>query len=94
MTPWRVITGSWTPECLAIVDLIGWDPKGIPKRSTKMVSGIVYHKSDRKSCVLPTADRNNTGNLSFIDVYRYALIIDPTGTDNMVEPILLGNNEK
>ncbi len=24
----------------------------------KMQSGIVHHKSDRKSCVLPTADRN------------------------------------
>ncbi len=24
----------------------------------KMRSGIVHHKSDRKSCVLPTADRN------------------------------------
>ena len=23
-----------------------------------MGSGIVHHKSDRKSCVLPTADRN------------------------------------
>ncbi len=30
----------------------------IPKRSSKMGSGIVHHKSDRKSCVLPTADRN------------------------------------
>ncbi len=26
--------------------------------SSKMQSGIVHHKSDRKSCVLPTADRN------------------------------------
>ncbi len=25
---------------------------------SKMRSGIVHHKSDRKSCVLPTADRN------------------------------------
>ncbi len=33
--------------------------KGIPKRSCKMQSGIVHHKSDCKSCVLPTADRNN-----------------------------------
>ena len=24
-----------------------------------MRSGIVHHKSDRKSCVLPTADRNS-----------------------------------
>ncbi len=24
-----------------------------------MRSGIVHHKSDRKSCVIPTADRNN-----------------------------------
>ncbi len=26
-----------------------------------MRSGTVHHKSDRKSCVLPTADRNNGG---------------------------------
>ncbi len=55
---WREITGTWTPECLARADLIGWIPKGIPKRLSKMWSGIVHHKSDRKSCVLPTADRN------------------------------------
>ncbi len=24
-----------------------------------MRSGIVHHKSDRKSCVIPTADRNS-----------------------------------
>ncbi len=56
---WREITGTWTPECLARADLIVLNPKGIPKRSSKMRSGIVHHKSDRKSCVLPTADRNN-----------------------------------
>ncbi len=28
------------------------------KVDSKMWSGIVHHKSDRKSCVLPTADRN------------------------------------
>ncbi len=28
------------------------------KWSSKIQSGIVHHKSDRKSCVLPTADRN------------------------------------
>ncbi len=27
-----------------------------------MWSGIVHHKSDRKSCVLPTADRNIVSN--------------------------------
>ncbi len=27
---------------------------------SKMRSGIVHHKSDRKSCVIPTADRNST----------------------------------
>ncbi len=26
---WRETTGTWTPECLARADLIGWDPKGI-----------------------------------------------------------------
>ncbi len=26
--------------------------------TNKMRSGIVHHKSDRKSCVIPTADRN------------------------------------
>ncbi len=26
---------------------------------SKMRGGIVHHKSDHKSCVLPTADRNN-----------------------------------
>ncbi len=60
------ITGTWTPECLARVDLISWDPKGIPNRSTKMGSGIVHHKSDRKSCVLPTADRNTRGGDNFL----------------------------
>ncbi len=48
-----------TPECLARANLIGWDPMGIPRRSMKMWSGIVHHKSDRKTCVLPTADRNS-----------------------------------
>ncbi len=33
---WREITGTWTPECLARADLIGWNQKGIPKRSSKM----------------------------------------------------------
>ncbi len=28
-----------------------------------MRSGIVHHKSDRKSCVLPTADRNSHGDV-------------------------------
>ncbi len=31
-----------------------------------MGSGIVHHKSDRKPCVIPTADRNST-------VYKYSL---------------------
>ncbi len=56
---WREITGTWTPECPARADLIVWNPKGIPKRSSKMWRGIVHHKSERKSCVLPTADRNS-----------------------------------
>ena len=37
VTLWRETTGTWTPECLARVDLIGWDPKGIPRRSMKNV---------------------------------------------------------
>ncbi len=32
----------------------------------KMWNGIVHHKSDRKTCVLPTADRNNM-NMSFFN---------------------------
>ena len=34
-----------------------------------MRSGIVHHKSDRKSCVLPTADRNNTVEMAFAPKY-------------------------
>ncbi len=59
---------KWTPECLARADLIGWDPKGIPKWSSKIWSGIIHHKSDRKSCVLPTADRNNPYSLRSMDL--------------------------
>ncbi len=29
-----------------------------------MRNGIVHHKSDRKSCVLPTADRTTMSDLS------------------------------
>ncbi len=36
--------------CLARADLIGWDPKVSQNWSSKMRSGIVHHKSDRKSC--------------------------------------------
>ncbi len=32
---------------------------------SKMQSGIVYHKSDHKSCVIPKADRNNIGSGNF-----------------------------
>ncbi len=45
--------------CLARADLIGRDPKVSQIWPSKMRSGIVHHKSDRKSCVIPTADRNN-----------------------------------
>ncbi len=55
---WREKTGTWTPECLARADLIGWDPEVSQNWSSKIRSGIVHHKSDRKSCVIPTADRN------------------------------------
>ncbi len=52
-------TGTWTPVCMARADLIGWDPEVSQKLTKQMRSGIVHHKSDRKSCVIPTADRNN-----------------------------------
>ncbi len=37
VTLWWEITGTWTPECLARANLIGRDPKGIPRRSIKSV---------------------------------------------------------
>ncbi len=46
------------PVGLARADLIDLDPKVSQNWSSKMRSGIVHHKSDCKSCVLPTADRN------------------------------------
>ncbi len=44
---------------MARADLIGWDPKASQNWPSKMRSGIAHHKSDHKSCVLPTADRNS-----------------------------------
>ena len=49
---------TWTPVCLARAGLIVWDPNGIPKWPSKKRNGITHHKSDRKPCVKPTADRN------------------------------------
>ncbi len=62
-SPWREPKTLQTPVCLARVDLIVWDPIGIPKWSSKTWNGIVHHKSDRKLCVIPTADRNNSNGL-------------------------------
>ncbi len=69
------ISGLFCNECRNIVAVhlgvkmadtlsIGWHPKVSQNWSSKMRSDIVHHKSDRKSCVLPTADRNiwNGGN--------------------------------
>ncbi len=67
---WQSIWGKWWLKHWASLLMWIWsiseynlrlgNPKGIPKQSSKMWSGIVHHKSDRKSCVLPTADRNTT----------------------------------
>ncbi len=35
------------------------DVVNFPKLTKKKRNGIVHHKSDRKSCVKPTADRNS-----------------------------------
>ncbi len=37
-----------------------------------MRSGIVHHKSDRKSCVIPTADRNKTYVKTKTNLHMYS----------------------
>ncbi len=84
VTLWREITGTWTPECLARADLIGWNPRGIPRRSNKMWSGIFHHKSDRKPCVLPTADRNMWLTIFFTFCWMFtASFHHLAGTNNL-----------
>ncbi len=61
---WQSTWGKWWLTHWAsllrwIWSISEYNPNGIPKWSSKMWSGIVHHKSDRKSCVLPTADRNS-----------------------------------
>ncbi len=46
-----------------------------------MWSGIVHHKSDRKSCVLPIADRN-------IYDYAYRLVLDIGATFDLASCIM------
>ncbi len=46
-----------------------------------MRNGIVHHKSDRKSCVLPTADRNK-----FINGIDIKIIVSSFGVGNAPSP--------
>ncbi len=46
------LVNFWVSIIIQINDSQNWP--------SKMRSGIVHHKSDRKPCVIPTADRNNT----------------------------------
>ncbi len=61
MITWSLWREPQAPGHLCVWLGLAWSC-GIHKVSqnwpTKMRNGIVHHKSDRKSCVIPTADRN------------------------------------
>ncbi len=70
---WREPKTLRTPVCLARAGLSVRDTIGIPKWPSKMRNGIVHHKSDRKLCVIPTADRNTC---VFILIFWYPTIFE------------------
>ncbi len=49
----------------------------IPKWPSKTRNGIVHHKSDRKLCVIPTADRNTPCSPTYL---YYFLLLPAPGT--------------
>ncbi len=57
---WQSTWGEWwlTHWASLLRWILSWWFIRIPKLTKQMRSGIVHHKSDRKSCVIPTADRN------------------------------------
>ncbi len=62
----------------AKVDVVNfWVSQNWP---SKMRNGIVHHKYDRKSCVIPTADRNN--KLLYEDLRNKGFI----GRDQLLSP--------
>ncbi len=71
MTTWPFWQEPQAPGHLSVWLGLTWSARiqGVSKNwSSKMRNGIVHHKSDRKSCVLPTADRNThrVGNSGLI----------------------------
>ncbi len=49
-----------------MADTLSFNAKVDMVDQCKMWNGIVHHKSDRKTCVLPTADRNTDS----VGIYR------------------------
>ncbi len=62
-TSWQLSVKSkcycGSPPGVMMADTLSFNAKGIPKWPSKTRNGIVHHKSDRKLCVIPTADRNS-----------------------------------
>ncbi len=59
MTTWPIWREPQTPGHLCVWLGLTWSG-GIQNWPRKMGSGIVHHKSDRKPCVILTADRNRS----------------------------------
>ncbi len=103
MITWSLWREPETPGHLCVWLGLAWS-FGIGKVSlnwpSKMRNGIVHHKSDRKSCVIPTADRNSKvlayripwPMYYFIVISKLKIMPFQIILNNFLDRILGGNN--